>query len=114
VNARIRRAVKAREHFPTEQAALTWVYIAITSLDPTGTAMPLVDPLETSPQRLGRRLRRQTLSRPEVDHVRMSASRSEHVARQARPIGCLGVFPLVETRGIEPLTPALQRRCSAN
>jgi hypothetical protein len=23
-------------------------------------------------------------------------------------------FPLVETRGIEPLTPALQRRCSAN
>jgi integrase len=25
-----------------------------------------------------------------------------------------GLFPLVETRGIEPLTPALQRRCSAN
>lgn len=25
-----------------------------------------------------------------------------------------GVFLLVETRGIEPLTPALQRRCSAN
>ena len=24
------------------------------------------------------------------------------------------VFVLVETRGIEPLTPALQRRCSAN
>ena len=31
-----------------------------------------------------------------------------------RPIGWLGLFPLVETRGIEPLTPALQRRCSAN
>ena len=26
----------------------------------------------------------------------------------------LAVFVLVETRGIEPLTPALQRRCSAN
>ncbi|MFE1521407.1 transposase [[Kitasatospora] papulosa] len=35
-NARIRRAVKARGHFPTEQAALKCVYLAITSLDPTG------------------------------------------------------------------------------
>lgn len=37
VNARIRRAVKARGHFPTEQAALKCVYMAIMSLDPTGT-----------------------------------------------------------------------------
>ncbi|MFD5831704.1 IS256 family transposase [Lentzea sp. NPDC060358] len=36
-NARIRRAVKARGHFPTEQAALKCVYMAIMSLDPTGT-----------------------------------------------------------------------------
>jgi transposase-like protein len=36
VNARIRRAVKARGHFPNEQAALKCVYMAITSLDPTG------------------------------------------------------------------------------
>ncbi|WP_264372902.1 transposase [Nonomuraea phyllanthi] len=36
VNARIRRAVKARGHFPNEQAALTCVYMAITSRDPTG------------------------------------------------------------------------------
>ncbi|MDQ1740582.1 MAG: putative transposase [Pseudonocardiales bacterium] len=36
VNARIRRAVKARGHFPTEQAALKCVYMAIMSLDPTG------------------------------------------------------------------------------
>ncbi|WP_030980806.1 IS256 family transposase, partial [Streptomyces sp. NRRL S-1824] len=36
VNARIRRAVKARGHFPNEQAALKCVYIAIMSLDPTG------------------------------------------------------------------------------
>jgi transposase-like protein len=38
VNARIRRAVKARGHFPTEAAALKCVYLAIMSLDPTGTA----------------------------------------------------------------------------
>ncbi|WP_280451167.1 IS256 family transposase, partial [Nocardia cyriacigeorgica] len=38
VNARIRRAVKARGHFPTEAAALKCVYMAIMSLDPTGTA----------------------------------------------------------------------------
>ena len=37
VNSRIRRAVKARWHFPNEQAALKCVYMAIMSLDPTGT-----------------------------------------------------------------------------
>ncbi len=36
VNARIRKAVKARGHFPTETAALKCVYMAIMSLDPTG------------------------------------------------------------------------------
>src|SRR5689334_10404555 len=37
VNARIRRAVRARGHFPNETAALKCVYLAIMSLDPTGT-----------------------------------------------------------------------------
>ncbi|MFV2179989.1 IS256 family transposase [Actinomadura sp. LOL_016] len=37
VNARIRRAVKARGHFPNEQAALKCVYLAVMSLDPKGT-----------------------------------------------------------------------------
>ncbi len=36
VNARIRKAVRARGHFPTEQAALKCVYLALMSLDPTG------------------------------------------------------------------------------
>ena len=36
LNSRIRRAVNARGHFPTEQAALKCVYLAIMSLDPTG------------------------------------------------------------------------------
>ena len=36
INARIRRAVNARGHFPTEAAALKCVYLAIMSLDPTG------------------------------------------------------------------------------
>jgi putative transposase len=37
INARIRRAVKTRGHFPTEAAALKCVYLALMSLDPTGT-----------------------------------------------------------------------------
>ncbi|GIJ19369.1 IS256 family transposase [Micromonospora gifhornensis] len=37
VNARIRKAVRARGHFPNEQAALKCVYMALMSLDPTGT-----------------------------------------------------------------------------
>jgi len=36
INARIRRAVNARGHFLTEQAALKRVYLALMSLDPTG------------------------------------------------------------------------------
>jgi putative transposase len=36
INARMRRAVNARGHFPTEQAALKCLYLAIMSLDPTG------------------------------------------------------------------------------
>ncbi|MFJ4675959.1 IS256 family transposase [Kitasatospora sp. NPDC088783] len=36
VNARIRKAVRARGHFPNEQAALKCVYTAVMSLDPTG------------------------------------------------------------------------------
>ena len=36
VNARFRRAVNARGHFPTEQAALKCLYLTVMSLDPTG------------------------------------------------------------------------------
>jgi putative transposase len=36
LNARYRRAVKARGHFPTEQAALKCLYLVTRSLDPTG------------------------------------------------------------------------------
>ena len=36
INARLRRAVNARGHFPTEAAALKCLYLAIMSLDPTG------------------------------------------------------------------------------
>jgi transposase-like protein len=34
--ARFRRAIRARGHFPTEQAALKCLYLAVRSLDPTG------------------------------------------------------------------------------
>ena len=36
INARLRRAVKSRGHFPTEQAALKCLYLALMSLDPGG------------------------------------------------------------------------------
>ena len=36
LNARFRRSVKARGHFPTEEAALKHLYLVIISLDPTG------------------------------------------------------------------------------
>ena len=36
VNARIRKAVRARGHFPNEQAAVKCVYLAVMALDPTG------------------------------------------------------------------------------
>ncbi|HEY2519532.1 MAG TPA: IS256 family transposase [Streptosporangiaceae bacterium] len=36
LNARFRRSVKARGHFPAEQAALKHLYLVILSLDPTG------------------------------------------------------------------------------
>ena len=36
INARLRRAVNARGHFPSEQAALKCLYLALMSLDPTG------------------------------------------------------------------------------
>jgi putative transposase len=36
LNARIRRAVRARGHFPTERAALKCLYLALRALDPTG------------------------------------------------------------------------------
>jgi transposase-like protein len=36
LNARCRRAVKARGHFPSEQAVMKCLYLAARSLDPTG------------------------------------------------------------------------------
>jgi transposase-like protein len=37
LHARMRRATRARGHFPTEQAALKCLYLVVRSLDPTGT-----------------------------------------------------------------------------
>jgi putative transposase len=37
LNARYRRAVRARGHFPSEQAAMKCLYLVTRSLDPTGT-----------------------------------------------------------------------------
>ncbi len=35
LHARMRRATRARGHFPTEQAALKCLYLLVRSLDPT-------------------------------------------------------------------------------
>ena len=65
VNARIRKAVRARGHFPNEQAALKCVYMAVMSLDPTGHRPQAMDhALEGRPERLRHRLRRPALHRP--------------------------------------------------
>ena len=37
LNARYRRAIRARGHFPTEQAAMKCLYLVTRSLDPTGS-----------------------------------------------------------------------------
>lgn len=37
MNARFRRAINARGHFPTEQAATKCLYMVVRSLDPKGT-----------------------------------------------------------------------------
>jgi transposase-like protein len=37
LNARYRRAVKARGHFPSTQSAMKTLYLVTRSLDPTGT-----------------------------------------------------------------------------
>ena len=53
LNARYRRAVRARGHFPTEQAALKCLYLVTRSLDPTGTGPhPMDDALEAGDRRL--------------------------------------------------------------
>jgi putative transposase len=53
LNARHRRAVRGRGHFPDEQAALKCLYLVIRSLDPTGRgkARPC-DALEVRSERL--------------------------------------------------------------
>ena len=59
LNARYRRAVKARGHFPTEQAALKCLYLVTRSLDPTGTGRTRwADAVEARPERFRHHLRR--------------------------------------------------------
>ena len=53
LNARFRRAVRARGHFPNEQAAIKCLYLAIRSVDPTRPrTATLCDPVEARTQRL--------------------------------------------------------------
>jgi putative transposase len=63
LNARYRRAVKARGHFPTEQAAMKCLYLVTRSLDPKGTGQNTMGyEVEASPERL-----RNYLRRPDAD-----------------------------------------------
>jgi transposase-like protein len=59
LNARYRRAVKARGHFPTEQAAMKCLYLVTRSLDPKGHRSDTMGhEVQTSPERLCNHLRR--------------------------------------------------------
>ena len=70
VNARIRRAVRARSHFPNEGDALKCVYLAVMSLDPDRAGPQAMDhALETCPERLRDGLRRTPACRPKVTGV---------------------------------------------
>ncbi len=59
INARYRRAVRARGHFPNEQAALKCLYLVTRSLDPTGGGRgTLGDEVEARAERVRYHLRR--------------------------------------------------------
>jgi transposase-like protein len=67
LNARCRRAVKARGHFPAEQAAIKCLYLVTRSLDPHRDRPDKVDDaLETSPERLRHHLRRPLAGRRDL------------------------------------------------
>lgn len=59
LNARYRRAMKARGHFPSEQAAMKCLYLVTRSLDPTRVGRGTIDDeVEASTQRVRNRLQR--------------------------------------------------------
>ena len=104
LNARYRRAVKARGHFPTEQAALKCLYLVTRSLDPTGHRPGTMDhAVEASTERV-----RDHLRRPH-------AGRREQLTKMPLTplIGqtlCGGLAPLV----VAELLVGLQQRCRIN
>jgi transposase-like protein len=65
LNARYRRAVRARGHFPTEMAALKCLYLVTRSLDPTGRG----------------KARWATRSKPAPERVRHHLRRPHHTNR---------------------------------
>ena len=75
INARYRRAVRARGHFPTEQAALKCLYLVTRSLDPTGKGRARwVDQVETGAQRIRDHLRRPPSTRARPNHAKAEST----------------------------------------
>ncbi|WP_169812530.1 IS256 family transposase [Nocardia acidivorans] len=75
LNARYRRAIRARGHFPSEQAALKCLYLATRSLDPTGKGSGTIgDAVETGPQRLRHHLRRPDHPNRELTHAEVRST----------------------------------------
>ena len=58
LNARHRRAIKARGHFPSEQVALKCLYLVTRSLTHRDRPGPMDDAAETGPERVRNHLRR--------------------------------------------------------
>ena len=96
LNARMRRATRARGHFPNEQAALKCLYLTIRSLDPTGRRPAALDePLEARPQRLRHHLRRpplhhhQQLNPPTQLHRKLDSPHFRRDRAVRPPVGAL-------------------------
>jgi Transposase, Mutator family len=110
-DARIRRAVRVRGHFPSEQAALTCVHLAVMSLEPHRDRPETLDqPVESRPERPRDHLRRTSVRRPEVEPSRPGCTDSffrpgpaRGRARHPRP-------PPPPTRAAHPIHSYYARR----
>ena len=77
LNARYRRAIKARGHFPSEGAALKCLYLVTRSLDPKGTRPdPVGRALETRSERVRSNICRQD-ARPQPRLGKLALRNSE-------------------------------------
>jgi hypothetical protein len=106
LNARYRRAVRARDHFPNEQSAMKTLYLVTRSLDPKGTGQtrwaarwkPALNAFAVTFRRLHAGRRRKLIMETATYTVRRTVPRGSQRYRlvdsavgRAPPAGPLGV-----------------------